>query len=90
MQVLASGQAGVFAMRIATGYEVERLDTGDRLKCDARDVGYFFAGCGDVVAYVANSEAEARAHTEQAWGTARGTRLFGMIIDQAEDAADRL
>jgi len=75
-------------MRIATGYEVERLDTGDRLKCDARDVGYFFAGCGDVVAYVANSEAEARAHTEQAWGTARGTRLFGMIIDPAEDAAD--
>lgn len=88
MQVLSSGQAGLFAVKTATGYTVERLDTCERHQADARDIAYYFAGCNDVDVFTAHSEVEARRRTEMAWSGTRAVRLFIILLDPNEGPED--
>lgn len=84
MQVLLSGQAGLFAVQTATGFAVERLDDGVTHQADHRDIAYYFAGCNDVASLTVKSADEARRATEKAWAADRAVRLFVMILDPSE------
>lgn len=88
MQVLASGQAGLFAIQTSAGFTVERIDTGESYEAGARDISYYFLGCNDVTQFSARSEAEARATAEIAWSVDRSVRLFIMLLDPTELAED--
>lgn len=88
MQVLASGQAGLFAIQTGTGFTVEYLDSGKRTSADARDIRYHFAGCTDVTTLTVKNEVEARSLTELAWSADRAVRLFIILLDPNEPPAD--
>ena len=88
MQVLASGQAGLFAIQTATGFTVERLDNGQTYRAGARDLDYYFAGCNDVAAFSVLTAAEARSRAEFAWSADRAVRLFVILLDPQESPED--
>jgi tetratricopeptide (TPR) repeat protein len=88
MQVLASGQAGLFAIQTSTGFDVERIDTGAKYKAGAHEIKYYFAGCNDVTAFSARTEVEARTRTELAWSADRAVRLFVILLDPKESSED--
>ncbi|RYG57861.1 MAG: hypothetical protein EON56_01380, partial [Alphaproteobacteria bacterium] len=88
MQVLASGQAGLFAIQTPTGFLVERVDTGEALCAEARDLRYYFSGCNDLRFLSLRDDAEARGAAEIAWAADRAVRLFIMLLDPAETAED--
>jgi len=88
VQVLASGQAGLFAIQTGTGFTVEYLDSGKRTSADARDIRYHFAGCTDVTTLTVKNEVEARSLTELAWPADRAVRLFIILLDPNEPPAD--
>jgi tetratricopeptide (TPR) repeat protein len=88
VQVLASGQAGLFAVQTAKGYLVERLDTGERHEAGSREIAYYFAGCNDVTQLTVRNANEARAATELAWSGDRSVRLFVMLLDPVETHED--
>lgn len=88
MQALVSGQAGLFATQTATGFTVERIDTGQTYQAGSRDLAYYFSGCNDVATFSVRSAAEARARTELAWSADRGVRLFVILLDPQEVPED--
>lgn len=88
MQIIASGQAGLFAIRTAAGYTVERLDTGEIHEASSRDVSYYFSGCNDLAQLTVSDIAEARAVAEAAWAADRAVRLFVMLLDPTETEED--
>ncbi len=90
MQVLASGQAGLFAIQNAYGFTIKRLDTGASIQSSAGELAYYFAGCNDVTAFTAKNEREAEAAAEAAWAADRAVRLFVMLLDPQEEPSDLL
>lgn len=88
MQVLASGQAGLFAIQTATGYTVERIDTGETYSAGSREIAYYFAGCNDVDSFLVRNEDEARKRAEVAWSADRAVRLFVILLDPEENPTE--
>lgn len=88
MQVLTSGQAGVFAIQTPEGFTVERLDTGEVIDADSRSAKYFFLGCTDTISVRVDSVEHARQLTEIAWSADRAVRMFVILLDPTEDLED--
>ncbi len=88
MQFIASGQAGTFAVRTATGFLVERVDTGEAHEAGARDISYYFSNCNDLAVGQVRSIAEARDATKISWSADRAVRLFVILIDPSEQASE--
>jgi tetratricopeptide (TPR) repeat protein len=88
MQVVASGQAGLFAIQNAHGFTIKRLDNGATHQSSAGELAYYFAGCNDVTAFTAKNEREAEAAAEAAWAADRAVRLFVMLLDPQEEPGD--
>lgn len=88
MQVLTSGQAGLFAIQTAKGFLIERLDTGEAHETDSRRLSYYLSGCNDVQQLSVRDIREARVATQLAWSADRAVRLFIMLLDTQEMPED--
>ncbi|ARU15933.1 tetratricopeptide repeat protein [Croceicoccus marinus] len=88
MQFIASGQAGTFAVRTATGFLVERVDIGAAHEASARDISYYFSNCNDLTVGQVRSIAEARDTAKISWSVDRAVRLFVILIDPCEPPSE--
>ncbi|WP_323801652.1 tetratricopeptide repeat protein [Parasphingorhabdus sp.] len=84
MDCLLSAQAGIFALKTARGYEIEKIESGEQHECNSKELNYYFTGCNDVEHRSETSVDEIRRQARFSLDTLRAVRLTIMLFDEAE------